>query len=304
MYIDMEIYIMGTIFWTNTIWYILLGVLTIVELVLAIVHAKNRQRAIAFYLTITGIVLTFETIILFFMKAYVYYPMIIQNPPRPFDNVLAGNLFSQFSVGASALLVVVLNFKSYWFFIFGVIYGIIEELFLALGIYQHNWYRTWMTVLGIPLFIWVVKKMYVKLLQGIKPTYYYVYIFFALYTCNVITLIWGVFMLFRIQDFNTTLISDPEVSRLYGALGHFLLLSISIMLIYFLRLKWIWKALVILFLYAIYFIGYKLNLVLIKEGWFLLVSTISIIWMYLSVFILDKLFGGAQNEVELSKRGK
>ena len=293
---------MGTIFWTNTIWYILLGVFTLVELVLTIVYAKNRQLAIAFYLTITGIVLTFETIILFFMKAYIYYPMILKSPPRPFDDVLAGNLFSQFSVGASALLVVILNLKSYWFFIFGVIYGIIEELFLALGIYQHNWYQTWMTVTGIPVFCWVVKKMYVKLLHGIKPKYYYGYIFFALYTCNVITLIWGVFMLFRIQDFNTTLISDPEVSRLYGALGHFLLLSISIMLIYFLRLKWIWKALVILFLYTIYYIGYKLNLVLIKEGWFLLVSTISIIWTYLSVFILDKLYGGPKKKSNCLKR--
>lgn len=153
-----------------------------------------------------------------------------------------------------------------------------------------------MTVTGIPIFFWVVKKMYVKLLQGIKPAYYYGYVFFALYTCNVIILIWGVFMLFRIQDFNTALISDPEVSRLYGALGHFLLLSISIMLIYFLRLKWIWKALVIFFLYMIYYIAYKLNLVLIKEGWFLLASTISIAWMYFSVFIIDRFYGGPQKK--------
>ena len=283
---------MNYTFWTNTIWYILLGISTLVELIIVLIKVKNRQLVIAFYLTITGIVLTFETIILFFMKAYVYYPMILNNPPRQFDDVLAGNLFSQFSVGATALLVVVLNLKTYWFFIFGAIYGIIEELFLALGIYQHNWYQTWMTVTGIPIFFWVTKKMYVKLLEGIKPTYYYGYIFFALYTCNVITLIWGFFMLFRIQDFNTALISDPEVSRLYGVLAHFLLLSISIMLIYFLRLKWKWKSLVIFFLYMIYFIGYKLNLILIKEGWFLCVSTISIFWMYLSIFIINRFYDG------------
>lgn len=287
---------MNYTFWTNTIWYILLGISTLIELIIVMVIAKNRQLAIAFYLTITGIVLTFETIILFFMKAYVYYPMILKSPPRPFDDVLAGNLFSQFSVGASALFAVVLNMNTYWFFIFGAIYGIIEEFFLALGIYQHNWYQTWMTVTGIPIFFWVVKKMYMKLSQGIKPSYYYGFIIFALYTCNVIILIWGVFMLFRIQDFNTALISDPEVSRLYGALGHFLLLSISIMLIYFLKLKWIWKALVILFLYTIYYIAYKLNLVLIKEGWFLLVSTISIFWTYFSVFFIDRFYGGPRKK--------
>jgi len=288
---------MSSTFWTNTIWYILLGISTLVELAVVMVKAKNRQLAIAFYLTVTGIVLTFETTILFFLKAYVYYPMILKNPPRPFDDVLAGNLFSQFSVGASALLVVVLNFKSYWFFLFGLIYGVIEELFMDLGIYRHNWYQTWMTVIGIPLFFWVVKIMYVKAIKRIKPAFYYGYIFFALYTCNVITLIWGIFMLFRLQDFNTTLISDPEVSRLYGALGHFYLLSISIMLMHFLRFKWIWKALIILFLYAIYYIGYKLNIILIKEGWFLSVATISIFWTYLSVLIIDRLYGGLPKKI-------
>jgi len=104
-------------------------------------------------------------------------------------------------------------------------------------------------------------------------------------------------MLFRIQDFDTTLISDPEVSRLYGALGHFLQLSISIMLIHFSRLKWIWKALVILFLYSIYYIGYKLNIILIKEGWFLSVSTISIFWTYLSVLIIDRFYGGLPQKI-------
>lgn len=287
---------MNHTFWTNTIWYILLGISTLVELITVMFKVKNRQLAIAFYLTISGIVLTFETIILFFMKAYVYYPMILKNPPRPFDDVLAGNLFSQFSVGASALLVVLLNFKLYWFLIFGVIYGIIEELFIALGIFRHNWYQTWMTVIGIPIFFWVAKKMYIQFIKGIKPAYYYGYIFFALYTCNVITLMWGL-ALFRIQDINTALISDPEVSRLYGALGHFLLLSISIMLIYFLRLKWIWKALVILLLYTIYYIAYRLNLVLIKEGWFLLASTISIIWTYLSVLIIDRFYGGPSRKI-------
>ncbi|MGC7870201.1 hypothetical protein ACPUYX_01570 [Desulfosporosinus sp. SYSU MS00001] len=285
------------IFWSNTIWYILLGISTIIELVVVLIKAKNYRRVIiAFYLTITGIVLVFETILLFFLKAYVYYPMILKNPPRPFDDVLAGNLFSQSSVGASALLVVVLNLKSYWFIIFGLIYGLIEELFLRLGIYRHNWYETWMTVMGIPLFFWVVKKMYIKAMQGIGPVFYYGYIFFALYTCNVITLVWGLFMLFRLQDFNTSLISDPEVSRLYGVLGHFFLLSGSVMLIYFLRLKWIWKTLVLIVLYIIYYIGYKLNIILIREGWFVLVSTIAICWTYLSVLIIDNFYSGIPDD--------
>src|SRR6266511_5319082 len=100
-------------FWTNTIWYILLGIATIFELIFVMLKARNRRLTIAFYLTVVGIVLHFETIIFIFMKAYNYYPMILKNPPMPSDDMLLGNLFSQSSVSATALLVAVFNLRFY-----------------------------------------------------------------------------------------------------------------------------------------------------------------------------------------------
>ena len=97
-------------FWTNTIWYILLGISTLFELIYVLVKAKKRRLAFAFYLTILGIVLIFETIILIFFSAYYYYPMRLQDSHFLFDRILAGNLFSQFSVSAIALLVTIMNF--------------------------------------------------------------------------------------------------------------------------------------------------------------------------------------------------
>lgn len=276
-------------FWTNTIWYVLLGILTFFVLIIAMVKAKNRYQAFAFYLTVLGIVLSFETIILIFLNAYTYYPKIIQNPPLPFDDVLAGNLFSQFSVAATAFLVTVFNLNYYWFFIFAGIYGIIEESFLALGIYIENWYHTWMTVILLPIFFLISKKMYMKITQGINPMFYYGFIFLALFPLNIVAITWG-FMLLRLQEFNMSVLLDPIKSRHFLVLVHFFLLSIPMMLIYFLRVKWFWKAFVILVLYMFYYIVYKLNYIWIKEGWFLLVSTVSILWMYLSVFIMDRLY--------------
>lgn len=287
-------------FWTNTIWYILLGVTTSFQLFFVITKSQNRQQTFAFYLTILGIVLSFESVILIFLKAYTYYPKIIPNPPLPFDDVLAGNLFSQFSVAATALLAIVFNLNYYWFFLFGGMYGIIEESFLALGIYSHNWYRTWMTVTIFPLFCWLAKIMYAKITRGTNPLLYYGFIFLGLFSLNIITLTWG-FMLLRLQDFSRTVLSDPVSSRHFLVIVHFLLLSISMMFIYFSRLKWRWKALVILVNYIIYYSGYVLNLVWIKKGWFLPVSTITIFWMYLSILILDRLYGGNRKSLRDSK---
>lgn len=43
-------------FWTNTIWYVLLGILTLIELIFVMVRVENRKLTIAFYLTLLGIV--------------------------------------------------------------------------------------------------------------------------------------------------------------------------------------------------------------------------------------------------------
>ncbi len=288
-------------FWTNTIWYVLLGILTIIELIFVMLRVDNRRLTIAFYLTLLGIVLHFETTIFIFMDAYAYYPMIIKNPPMPIDDMLMGNLFSQTSVSATALLIAVLNLKYYWFIIFAVMYGIIEELFLSLGIYSHNWYQTWMTVVGLPIYFWIAKKMYKKIIRGIKPLFYYGYIYLGLFLPNSVILTHMFFILTRHQDFNTTLLSDPVSSRFLIFWVHFHLLFLPIMLMYFLGFKFIWKVLVILVLYLIYYISYKLNLIWIKEGWFLPVSSANIFGMYLSVVILDKLYDSNRSMTENSK---
>jgi hypothetical protein len=167
-------------FWTNTIWYILLGVLTVFELIVIMRRVENRKLTLAFYLTLIGIVLHFETTIFIFFKAYSYYPMILKNPPMPIDDMLMGNLFSQTSVAATALLTATLNLKNYWYVIFALMYGVTEELFLALGIYSHNWYQTWMTVVCLIIYFWIAKKMYQIISRDIKPWFYYVCMYISI----------------------------------------------------------------------------------------------------------------------------
>ena len=288
---------MSSTFYTNTIWYILLAIIALLQLTFIMFKTKTRKLTFAFFLTILGITLSLETIILIFLKSYEYYPMIFKTSPNPYDDIIAGNLFSQFSVSVSVLLVVILNLNYYWYFIVAAIYGIIEELFLALGIYSHNWYRTWMTVTMFPIAIWMTKKMYSKLLLGLKPIFYYANIFLGLYSLYTITILWG-FQLFGYLDFNTTIFPDPTNSRYFLALVIFFIPSSGLMmLIHFSRLKMYWKALTIAILYIFYYTCYRLNLIWIKEGWFLIVTTVTIIWMYLSLVLLDWLNGGPQRKV-------
>ncbi|KNY26812.1 hypothetical protein Bccel_2077 [Pseudobacteroides cellulosolvens ATCC 35603 = DSM 2933] len=118
----------------------------------------------------------------------------------------------------------------------------------------------------------------------------------GLFTLYVVTLLWGLDVAGFMQ-FTTTLFNNPKVSRYSLYLVYYSLSSIFMMLIYFLKPKLRYKSLIIFILYAIYYTGYKQNLIWIKEGWFLSVTTIKIFWMYLSVFILDRLYNGPHKKV-------
>ena len=66
-------------------------------------------------------------------------------------------------------------------------------------------------------------------------------------------------------------------------------LSITCTTIYFLKLKCIWKSIVILLLFVGIYFASKLNLIHIKDGWFLAFPATNILGMYCYALILDKL---------------
>lgn len=276
-------------FYTNTIWYLLLGLVTVIELTITFYRAENRLKLAAFYLTIFGAVLNFEAVILIFFKSYAYYPMILNNHRFPFNDILAGNLFSQASLSATAMLLMVFKCPYYWFAIIAVIYGLIEQLFLYLGIFQHYWYQTWMTVLVLPLYFWAVKLMYDSITSKIKPFLLYIYIYLAMFVFNNVIIIW-IFQLTGIQEFSTTILADPNMSRHLLVWILFHLLVIPLMVLYFARISRIWKVTMVASVFLVYYVWLKLGLVLIADGWFLPVAVIVISWTYLSILLMDRLY--------------
>lgn len=282
---------MSPTFWRNTIWFIILGIITVVELTYILVIVKKRKPIIAFYLTISGLAFSFETIIFMFFKSYNYFPMIITT--SSFDDGLAGNLFSQFSVTATALLIAVLNLKYYWFFIFAGIYAAIEEVFQALGIFKHNWYQTWMTVIAFILFFVIVKLMYKKYFKHPGYVLRYIYIFLGLFPLHFAVIVWY-FRLSGNQLFSQNILPDKDSSYILLAIIDYILLSNTIMAMYLLKLKWKWKLIIIMVYYMIYYVVYKTGLIYINEGWFFIFTTAAIFSTYFFVFLLDKLNNPAE----------
>jgi hypothetical protein len=268
---------------------------TVIEVIWFMVKAYKRKLVFAFYLTIAGIDLLYQITIFSYFKSYMYYPMLnfkypagSQEAIRFFDGIL-GNYFSQFSVAATAVLIAVLKLKKYWYFIFAAIYCAIEELFKYLDIYKQNWYQTWMTLVGVVILIWITDKMYKKALQGMGNVWKYITVFlgvFSLYNCFIDVPI----LMFDIFSYSYSIFPDPSISTaVIYTFDSFLFINV-VMTAYFLKLKWYWHALVIVFLEAVYYYAWKFEYIVIKKLSFLVYTTGYIMVIYLLIFIVDRLY--------------
>ena len=278
---------MGTTFWTNTIWYILLGIMTILVLVIVFIKTSDRKYALSLYLTICGITFfAFELIILMCLKAYIYFPKIFTNQH---DDSVVGNLFSQTSVSASAVLIAVFNLKFHWQLIIALIYGVIEELFLLLGIYEQNWYRTWMTIISLLILFRIAKIVNATLSKHIGRIWRYIFIFFGLCTLHLHLVNWASKAV-GLRSFNENLCPDIDCSIAIIAAIYHLLLAVSTMILYFTNINWKSKVVGIFILYIAHFFAEKYNVLMSADGWFFILTSISIWGMYLNIYILDRLY--------------
>lgn len=279
--------LMISLFWKNTIWFILLGITIIIELILIFIKVRNKKRILALYITISGIVFAFEITITAVLHAYQYLPKIL--PQKPFDDGIIGNYFSQFSVATTTLLIAVYKLKYYWYLLFAAAYALIETLFLKLKIYEQYWYRTWMTVAGLLLLFWIGEKIYRSGSKRIGNALFYSYVFLGLITLQTHTM-W-VFRVLGVFSFGDSL--KEKGSSLDGIISiAYMFVAFSIMIaVYYSKIKWRWKAAAVFGLFALYYAAFKLHLMYFKSGWFLPVTVVSICFLYFYVFLLDKLYG-------------
>ncbi len=289
------------LFWSHTIWYLLLGVISLIQVIYTLYYSENRSRTLAFYLTLVGIPLYFETMVLIFFDAYVYYPKIIRNTNLdPFNDVLTGNLFSQFGVASSALLLTVLQKPFYWHVVVSFLYCLLEEFFKALDIYRQHWWKTWMTFIGLLLLFKISKWMYTHLVRGLRPIYYYYgYINLGMFPICTILFLWGILDLFSLMRFSAILYSNPKISR-YGLYLIFLTMCYPLMIWGYFRQQWVWKIVALTLVTVIIYLGYIYHLLIFREGWFGPISIFMILWMYMSVWALDILYvGRGKKSVEI-----
>jgi hypothetical protein len=164
----------------------------------------------------------------------------------------------------------------------------IETLFLALGVYEHHWFQSWMTSVGLVPLFWIGKKLYKKFYgpHGIVFELFCQLLgFLALFT---VFFNWFAFVATGIFIYNKQILPGyPGPS--WGILG-FSLSALLLAACYwaYRAKKWAWKAAALLCGFVSYYAAWKLGLVILKSGWFIPYTLISLAAGYAIVAFMGR----------------
>jgi hypothetical protein len=149
---------------TKTLPFIILLVIHTGLLIYTFCKNKNQKSLFVLLLSNIGFAYFFEFFILNLFQSYQYKPKLFKK--NYLDNIL-GAFFSQ-GVFLPFTSIFISSFGFGWKIkvMFGIYFAIVERIFIKLGIFRNNWWRTLYTVLLIPLYFKISDFWYKNLLKG------------------------------------------------------------------------------------------------------------------------------------------
>jgi hypothetical protein len=151
---------------SSAFWYYGLALIGLILLIAALIY-KRDWKILVLHLNIASVIHPFEIIVLILLNGYRYLPGIL--PDSKLDNYLGAYVSNSLIVPASA--VTINAFSLSWGYSLGIsaIFAVIDWYFTLLGIYQHFWWRSFYTGIGL-LILYACSKWIWKGLQKAEQT--------------------------------------------------------------------------------------------------------------------------------------
>ncbi len=280
---------MNASFWTNTVWYVALGAVSVALFVLTLAKTRERKKTFAFFFAVLGMTYFIEVFLLIITNAYAYYPKIASDS---FHESLIGNFFSQYSVSASAVLIATLGLNIWWRIGFSFAYFLIDVLFVRLNIYAHNWYSSWFTLAGFFVYSWAVGKWHEKVFAHPSKIIYFSTLFLGLFALggNILgtTLNFLEIRRYGIGLYEQATKDNTATSILYGVLIGFIVIPL-----YRMKSHPVLKGLIFLALFAFDYSLYRVGVIQVRAGWFVAGSLLTLFGRYFFTGVIDRSLGAS-----------
>lgn len=230
----------------NRYWYYCFVLIGAAILLYTMYKKRNVGDVIAFFLASVTFCFIGELVALFMFQGYMYKPEIFADP---FANNVIGHVIPNASLwGTTAVLVGALHMRYRGIAIISLLFMLTEIVFLKLNLYEHRWWRLYMTGIASVAYLTTVKLVYSKLERN--KTGALRFILFAMLGIVVLHSPSIVFLLLNMQFFHLGLLDNPyRESILVGVLYHAVNSFIIVWSAYCLRLRYrILVSLAIIFL--------------------------------------------------------
>jgi hypothetical protein len=143
------------------VYYIIVSIFGLALAILIISKSKDYLKLTIFFF-FSAVVADFgEVLVMIVLKSYSYKPGLFANAYR--ENIFGHILPNSTLWPATAVLVAAYSLRKGWLIVISLIYMALDILFLHLGIYEHHWWRTWMTGVAIFLYCILAQFWYKKL---------------------------------------------------------------------------------------------------------------------------------------------
>ena len=286
---------MNTLFWTNTVWYIALAVVSVTIISASVLKSSSRRKTLAFFFAVLGMTYIIEGSLLLITDAYAYYPKIATDS---FHESLIGNFFSQYSVSASAVLIAVFGLKIRWQIVFSIAYYLIDVLFVRLGIYAHNWYHSWYTLVGFFIYCRLVIKWHNNIFAQPTRLLYYLTLFLSVFAIGG-NAIGTTLNFLEIRRFSSGLFHQATKDHTATSIIYdMIMIALVFIPLYRLKSHSVLKCLIFLLLFVLEFVLYRVGVILVKPGWFVFGSMIAVFGNYAIVGTVNR---SLKKENQLSK---
>jgi hypothetical protein len=151
---------------SNLFWYILLAIIGIGLTVYAIYVKRNIYKVttlLVFFLFAVGTVWIGEFIVLGLFNSYAYKTGLFTDP-------WAQNLFGHLILNttlypAIAVVMVAFSLRYGWISFVAALFLVIEYMFVKQGLYEHHWWKYYMTTIAVVVFLLICKYWFSKMNQ-------------------------------------------------------------------------------------------------------------------------------------------
>lgn len=273
---------------TSTTGYIGIALISLAISAFAIYMKRDAHKVstyIVFYLFTASITWVGEFIVLGLFDSYAYKTGL-------FEDVWAQNLLGHLFLNASmfpaaAIVMVSFSLRYGYFAPAATIFVLIEYIFGKLGFYEQHWWRYYMSVINLTIFLLISQKWFAKMNHercGLtRATVFYFFSFLLKHLPAPILLLLDK-QHYQFDPIDNLVNNYYRSSIMVSFIYHLLFSVISTFFVCVLR-KWYWTIMPFVLSAVIAIIFVRINILIIHDGWNLLFY-ILIQQMMLFVFVL------------------